>query len=170
MNELQSCIYKMRKRCDSPFTFHSLVSKNHNLSWIIWENKSYLLTWIEGKNTWRINSWQQLNGFIRSTPELDHQKCLRTASNFLVELNRWLRKKFSQWTYNIEKRSTPVGNIVFPMHNTASRAILVHSYIYLLPRSYATLIKSLIKSLNPYDLGSYLVIELWIGFDWYKSL
>ena len=87
-----------------------------------------------------------------------------------MALNPRFYNNFSQWTYNIEKRSTHAGNIVFPMHNMTSRAILVHSYIYLFPRSYAILIKSLIKSLNPYDLGCYLVIELWIGFDWYKSL
>ena len=42
-------------------------------------------------------------------------------------------------------------------------------YIKLLPRSYAIPIKSPIRSLNPYDLGSCLVVEFWIGFDWYKS-
>ena len=29
---------------------------------------------------------EQLNGLLRSTPELDHQPCTRTASNFLAAL------------------------------------------------------------------------------------
>ena len=115
MNELQSRIYKIRKCCNNPFTFHSLVSKNHNLSWSIWQktNHIYVLESRE-KNTWRINSWQQLNDIIRSTPELDYQKCPRTASNFLVALNPWVRNKFSRWTYKIEKCSTHALNNHFP--------------------------------------------------------
>ena len=37
---------------------------------------------------------QQLNGLIRSTPELDHQPCTRTSSNFLTTLNPRVRNKF----------------------------------------------------------------------------
>ena len=36
---------------------------------------------------------QQLNGLLRSTPELDHQPCTRTASNFITALNPRVRNK-----------------------------------------------------------------------------
>ena len=55
------------------------------------------------------------------------------------------------------------STIIFPMHNMTLRDIPVHSYIQILPKSYAIPIKSPIKSLNPYDLGSCLVVEF--GLD-----
>ena len=113
---------------------------------------------------------QQLNGLLHSTPELDHQPCTRTTSNFLAALNPRVRNKFSRWTNKIEKCSTYALSIVFPMHNTVSCAIPVHSYKQLCPSIMPS--KSNLQS-DPYipmiqDLV--YLFEFWIGFDWYKSL
>ena len=53
-------------------------------------NQIYLLESREntlGESTPPNHRREQLNGLLRSTPELDHQPCTRTASNFLAALN-----------------------------------------------------------------------------------
>ena len=43
---------------------------------------------------------QQLNGLLRSTPELDHQPCTGTASNCLAALNPRVRNKLHQESFH----------------------------------------------------------------------
>ena len=43
---------------------------------------------------------QQLNSLLRSTLELDHQLCIRTASNFLAALNPRVRNNLQQESFH----------------------------------------------------------------------
>ena len=135
-----------------------------------------------GESTSPNHRRHQLNGLLCSTAELDHQPCTRTTSNFLVALNPRVRNKLQQESFHAalslrvrnklsdglmkrEKHSTHAFTAKFLR---AQHGVPCYSsaLIYIaLPRSYAIPIKSPIRYLNPYDLGSCLVVEFWIGFD-----
>ena len=91
-------------------------------------NQIYLLESREkhtlGESTPPNHRRQQINCLLCSTPELDHQPCTRTASNFLAALNPRVRNKFSRWTYKIEKCSTHTLSNHFP---NAQHSVLCYS-------------------------------------------
>ena len=90
--------------------------------------------------------------------------------SFHAALSLRVRNKLSDGLMKREKHSTHAFTAKF-LHAQHGVPCYSSALIYIaLPRSYAIPIKSPIRSLNPYDLGSCLVVELWIGFDWYQSL